>query len=212
VPNPHARTAVRALRIGFPPRDTRSKFPSCCRRASTVAIRQRVVSSVRDERTQMPAGRPVAMVPHSNAGLLIPAIGSGRVRHTLPAKLSTLTHPIPASPRTHVPHQKDCRHASLPLSRDGRWIPRFAELTSLARKAEAVGCSTFVLPDHLIGQYAAIPLLAVVAAASERLRVGTFVLNACLRHPAAGRRSSPAIRAPRRAAAPTASVNRQASS
>ncbi|HLM89792.1 MAG TPA: LLM class flavin-dependent oxidoreductase [Streptosporangiaceae bacterium] len=62
--------------------------------------------------------------------------------------------------------------------------PRFAELTSLARKAEAVGCSTFVLPDHLIGQYAAIPLLAVVAAASERLRVGTFVLNACLRHPA----------------------------
>ncbi len=43
----------------------------------TVAIRRRVVSSVRDERTQMPADRPVAMVPHSNAGLLIPAIGSG---------------------------------------------------------------------------------------------------------------------------------------
>jgi alkanesulfonate monooxygenase SsuD/methylene tetrahydromethanopterin reductase-like flavin-dependent oxidoreductase (luciferase family) len=62
--------------------------------------------------------------------------------------------------------------------------PGFAELTSLARKAEAIGCSTFVLPDHLIGQYAAMPLLAVVAAASERLRVGTFVLNVCLRHPA----------------------------
>ena len=62
--------------------------------------------------------------------------------------------------------------------------PGFAELPSLARKAEAVGCSAFVLPDHLIGQYAPIPLLAVVAAASERLRVGTFVLNACLRHPA----------------------------
>ena len=28
------------------------------------------------------------------------------------------------------------------------------------------------------------PLLAVVAAAIQRLRVGTFVLNACLRHPA----------------------------
>jgi alkanesulfonate monooxygenase SsuD/methylene tetrahydromethanopterin reductase-like flavin-dependent oxidoreductase (luciferase family) len=38
-----------------------------------------------------------------------------------------------------------------------------AELTSLARKAEAVGCSAFVVPDHLIGQYAAMPLLAVVA-------------------------------------------------
>jgi probable F420-dependent oxidoreductase len=62
--------------------------------------------------------------------------------------------------------------------------PGFAELTCLARKAEAAGCSAFVLPDHLIGQYAAIPLLAVVAAATERLRVGTFVLNACLRHPA----------------------------
>ena len=62
--------------------------------------------------------------------------------------------------------------------------PRLSELTSLARKAEAVGCSAFVLPDHLIGQYAAIPLLAVVAAATERLRLGTFVLNACLRHPA----------------------------
>src|ERR1700745_2491984 len=59
-----------------------------------------------------------------------------------------------------------------------------AELTSLARRAEAVGCSAFVVPDHLIGQYAAMPLLAIVAAATRRLRVGTFVLNVCLRHPA----------------------------
>jgi probable F420-dependent oxidoreductase len=62
--------------------------------------------------------------------------------------------------------------------------PDFAELTSLARKAEAVGCSAFVLPDHLIGQYAPLQALAVVAAATERLRVGTFVLNTGLRHPA----------------------------
>ena len=60
----------------------------------------------------------------------------------------------------------------------------FAALTALARKAEAVGCSTFVLPDHLIDQYAPVPLLATVAAVTERLRVGTFVLNICLRHPA----------------------------
>ena len=58
-----------------------------------------------------------------------------------------------------------------------------AELTSLARKAEAVGCSAFVFPDHLMS-YAPVPLLAMVAAATERLRVGTFVLNVCLRHPA----------------------------
>jgi probable F420-dependent oxidoreductase len=41
-----------------------------------------------------------------------------------------------------------------------------------------------VLPDHLIGQYAPTPLLAVVAAATERLRVGTFVLNAGFYRPA----------------------------
>jgi probable F420-dependent oxidoreductase len=63
-------------------------------------------------------------------------------------------------------------------------FPGFAELAGLARKAEAVGCSAFVLPDHLIEQYAALPALAMVAAATERLRVGTFVLNTGLRHPA----------------------------
>lgn len=41
-----------------------------------------------------------------------------------------------------------------------------------------------MLQDHLSGRYAAAPLLAMVAAATERLRVGTFVLNVCLRHPA----------------------------
>jgi probable F420-dependent oxidoreductase len=60
----------------------------------------------------------------------------------------------------------------------------FAELTSLARQAEATGCSALVMPDHLIEQHAALPLLAMVAGATERLRVGTFVLNICLRHPA----------------------------
>jgi probable F420-dependent oxidoreductase len=62
--------------------------------------------------------------------------------------------------------------------------PSLAELTSFARKAEAAGCSTFVLPDHLVEQYAVIPVLSMVAAATERLRVGSFVLNAGLRHPA----------------------------
>jgi alkanesulfonate monooxygenase SsuD/methylene tetrahydromethanopterin reductase-like flavin-dependent oxidoreductase (luciferase family) len=41
-----------------------------------------------------------------------------------------------------------------------------AELTSLARRAEAAGCSAFVMPDHLIGQYGAMPLLAMVAEAT----------------------------------------------
>jgi probable F420-dependent oxidoreductase len=60
---------------------------------------------------------------------------------------------------------------------------QFAELTSVAREAEAVGCAAFVLPDHLMSYDPIVPL-AMVAAATERLRVGNFVLNVCLRHPA----------------------------
>src|SRR5882724_6042845 len=57
-------------------------------------------------------------------------------------------------------------------------------LAATARRAESIGYSALVLPDHLIEQHAPIPVLATVAAATERLRIGTFVLNANLRHPA----------------------------
>ena len=58
------------------------------------------------------------------------------------------------------------------------------ELTETARRAEATGFSTLVLPDHLLEQHAPIPLLATAAAVTERIRLGTFVLNVDLRHPA----------------------------
>jgi probable F420-dependent oxidoreductase len=58
------------------------------------------------------------------------------------------------------------------------------ELITTARKAESMGYSGLVLPDHLIEQHAPIPVLTMVAAATERLRVGTFVSNVDLRHPA----------------------------
>jgi probable F420-dependent oxidoreductase len=57
------------------------------------------------------------------------------------------------------------------------------DLTPLARRAEAMGCHGFVIPDHLMSPAALLPL-AQVAAVTERLRVGTFVLNNSLRHPA----------------------------
>lgn len=57
-------------------------------------------------------------------------------------------------------------------------------LAERARRAESLGYAGLVLPDHLIGQHAPIPVLATVAAATERLRIGTFVLNVGLRHPA----------------------------
>ncbi|MEN3362691.1 MAG: hypothetical protein V7637_6673 [Mycobacteriales bacterium] len=59
-----------------------------------------------------------------------------------------------------------------------------AELIAAARRAESIGYSGLVLPDHLIGQHAPVPVLATVAAATERLRIGTFVSNVDLRHPA----------------------------
>src|SRR2546423_779560 len=132
------------------------------------------------------AGPPprVRPPPGNPGGLFIAAIRPGRLRRTLhglraPGQLR------PASPRTSQPpatRMAGMRPFRFLATADG--YPGLAELTGLARKAEAVGCSAFVLPDHLIGQYAALPLLAVVAAATQRLRVGTFVLNACLRHPA----------------------------
>ena len=57
-------------------------------------------------------------------------------------------------------------------------------LAADARRAEAMGIDVLVLPDHLIEQLAPIPFMATVAAATERLRIGTFVLNNDLRHPA----------------------------
>ncbi|MGH2407483.1 MAG: TIGR03621 family F420-dependent LLM class oxidoreductase [Candidatus Limnocylindrales bacterium] len=58
------------------------------------------------------------------------------------------------------------------------------ELAARARQAEAMGFHALVVPDHLIPQLAPIPVLATIAAATERLRIAGFVLNNDLRHPA----------------------------
>jgi probable F420-dependent oxidoreductase len=57
-------------------------------------------------------------------------------------------------------------------------------LAQRARRAEAIGYDVIVIPDHLVEQMSPIPALAVAAAATERLRVGSFVFNNDLRHPA----------------------------
>lgn len=59
-----------------------------------------------------------------------------------------------------------------------------AELAGTARRAESTGYSALILADHLLAQHAPVPVLATVAAVTERIRVGTFVFNAGLRHPA----------------------------
>jgi len=56
-------------------------------------------------------------------------------------------------------------------------------LAQLGRRAESSGYSGVVVPDHLLDQPAPIPTLAAIAAATDRLRIGTLVLNNDLRHP-----------------------------
>jgi probable F420-dependent oxidoreductase len=58
-----------------------------------------------------------------------------------------------------------------------------AELRELARRAESIGYAVAVIPDHLTIPLGPIATLATVAAATTRLRIGTFVLNNDLRHP-----------------------------
>ena len=53
-----------------------------------------------------------------------------------------------------------------------------------ARRAEAIGYSTYVVSDHLLNTLAPNIALAAIAAATETLRIGHLVLNNDLRHPA----------------------------
>jgi probable F420-dependent oxidoreductase len=54
-----------------------------------------------------------------------------------------------------------------------------------ARKAEALGYATLVLPDHFSQQLAPLPALAAAAQVTSTLRFGTLVLDNDFRHPAA---------------------------
>ena len=59
-----------------------------------------------------------------------------------------------------------------------------AEWCEFARKAEALGYSTLVLPDHFSPQMAPLEALLVAAQVTTRLRIGTLVLDNDFRHPA----------------------------
>jgi probable F420-dependent oxidoreductase len=58
------------------------------------------------------------------------------------------------------------------------------ELVDRARLAESIGFSHLCIHDHLAPQLGPIPLLSVVATATERLRLCPLVFNNDLRHPA----------------------------
>lgn len=53
----------------------------------------------------------------------------------------------------------------------------------MAGRAEALGFDTLLLPDHVGSDWAPLMNLAAAASTTERLRFGTFVLNACFYNP-----------------------------
>jgi probable F420-dependent oxidoreductase len=62
-----------------------------------------------------------------------------------------------------------------------------------ARRAEAMGYSTLLLPDHLLDCLPPLVPLASAAEATTTLRVGTFVLNNDFRHPVVLAREAAAV-------------------
>ncbi len=69
-----------------------------------------------------------------------------------------------------------------------------SDWTALARRAEALGYDTLSVADHLVeGLLPPFVALANAAAATERIRLGTLVLNNDLRHPAMTAREAAAL-------------------
>ena len=58
-----------------------------------------------------------------------------------------------------------------------------SEWTDTARKAEDLGYSALLMPDHFGDQLAPVPALTMAAAVTERLRVGALVFANDFRHP-----------------------------
>lgn len=63
------------------------------------------------------------------------------------------------------------------------WAPDAAAWAALARRAEALGYDALVVPDHISHQLAPIAALAAAAAATSRLRIGSYVFANDFRHP-----------------------------
>ena len=66
---------------------------------------------------------------------------------------------------------------------DAREIVPGRQLADKARRAEDLGYHALVIPDHLTGQLSPVVAMTAIAAATDTLRVGAFVLNNDLRHP-----------------------------
>ncbi|MBV9579280.1 MAG: TIGR03621 family F420-dependent LLM class oxidoreductase [Chloroflexi bacterium] len=76
------------------------------------------------------------------------------------------------------PHSRAFRFAISGFART------LADWRDFARKAEDLGYSSLLIPDHFGSPFAPLPALIAAAAATTRLRVGTLVFDNDFRHPA----------------------------
>jgi probable F420-dependent oxidoreductase len=139
------------------------------------------------------AGAPLR-VPHA----VVPAVhGRARQLHTTERDVAQREADMAARHHPTVPVQRETPRRRRPVTiaavsplRPFRFLGAFqaiadgATLADTARRAEATGFSALVIPDHLILQLSPMPALAAIAAATRTLRIGTFVINNDLRHPA----------------------------
>jgi probable F420-dependent oxidoreductase len=89
-----------------------------------------------------------------------------------------VTDPVPSGAPTPAP--KPFRFAAQ-LSRPSE--PTSRGWAELARRAEGLGYSALLMPDHFGEQLAPVPALAAAAAATVGLRLGTLVFGNDYRHP-----------------------------
>ena len=77
--------------------------------------------------------------------------------------------------------------SAVPPFRFGVQIARtrpLAEWIAAGQRAEALGYDVFLMPDHFGAQLGIMPALAMIAAHTSTIRLGTLVLQNDLRHPA----------------------------
>jgi probable F420-dependent oxidoreductase len=63
------------------------------------------------------------------------------------------------------------------------WVGRGDAWRTMTRRAESLGYDILLVPDHLTGQLSPVPALAAAAAATSRLRIGSYVFANDFRHP-----------------------------
>jgi probable F420-dependent oxidoreductase len=105
------------------------------------------------------------------------ALAIGRILESMPVR--DLTSVEPRAPGTGTPDVRPFRFLADPGdATDG------PSLRETARRAESIGYHVLVYPDHVVIPFGFVPLLSVVAAVTERIRVAPFVTNNDFRHPA----------------------------